>query len=128
MPAASIQIPLIDSMRQLEVLRIRDTAITDQDIAGLRDLEKLRVLDFSDTSITSEGLRRLNRNVHLEELSLARCSRFRCRTGFNLLISVPRYPRSFSNNTITDEGIVAIGTPPSLEDAVPEFDRCIRHC
>jgi hypothetical protein len=63
--------PLIDAVAPptVVIVRLRDTAATDQDLVVLKSLSRVRELDLSNTSITDEGLIVVGQLPRLKSLS-----------------------------------------------------------
>jgi hypothetical protein len=57
-------------LKELQVLILFDTRITDAGLAHLEELRGLRALDLSDTAVTSDGLIHIRKLIRLKDLTL----------------------------------------------------------
>ena len=96
----------LDRMPKLKNLHLDDTLVTDAGVSHLLSLVQLKDLWLSDTGVTDEGLRILSEHPNLRELDI-------CRTR------------------ITDEGLKHLGNLGSLKtlflDGTPITDEGLEH-
>ena len=98
----------------LESLKLYDSAITDEDLAGLQSHENLRSLQISENKVTDSGLRRLGTLKSLHTLyvqdtlitgdSIDWCAQFPALTTLWICRSL-----------VSDTGLASIASMPNLE-------------
>ena len=104
---------LLGAFKELEMLQLGRSEITDAGIVSIRDLVKLRLLDLSNTRITDYGVSQLTSLKHLRMLDLSGTRVSDASTGH--LTALQKLDQlNLSNTEVTDAGMMALGELPSL--------------
>jgi len=99
----------------LESLQLKDTKISDADLAHLADFKALKSLNISNTSITDAGLVHLNKLNSLESLNVSNTSI--TDAGLVYLSKLKSLERLRVDNTeITDDGLMLLKNLPNLRN------------
>ena len=104
---------LLGAFKELEMLQLGRSEITDAGIVSIRDLVNLRLLDLSNTRITDYGVGQLTSLKHLRMLDLSGTRVSDASTGH--LTALQKLDQlNLSNTEVTDAGMMALGELPSL--------------